>query len=155
MCFDTLSTAVDDALAVQKAIDKVLYRIIEIAQSLNLRGERIEEIERLHKEDSRRAVAVIDTWLRGNFNAKKKPYSLHSEEKYRCPSWWNLVWAVAHKPGGGNPAHAEFIAKNFKSKQLELLSFMYAAGFHNRFPRGKPYYHSAAKLSKCQHRKIQ
>lgn len=110
-------TAVDDALAVQKAIGNVTSRATDIGRALGLREQRIEEIERLHKEDGRRAIAVVDSWLRQDFNPKQKPYSLHSEE-YRCPSWWNLVWAVAHKTGGSHPAQAQQIAIHFKSKQF-------------------------------------
>lgn len=110
-------TAVDDALAVQKAIGKVTSRATDIGRALGLQEQRIEQIERLHKEDGRRAIAVVDSWLRQDFNPKQKPYSLHSEE-YRCPSWWNLVWAVAHKTGGSNPAQAQQIAIHFKSKQF-------------------------------------
>ena len=106
----------NDALAVQKAVSRVLDRIINIGQALSVDGQRISEIKRLHVDGNRRAIAVIDTWLRGNYNASSKPYSNHSEEQYRCPSWWNLVWAVAHKTGGANPAIAKMIAEKHASK---------------------------------------
>lgn len=120
LCGQYFITAVDDALAVQKAIGKVTNRATEIGRALGLQEQRIGEIERQHPEDSRRAIAVFDSWLRGEFNPKQKPYSLHPEE-HRCPSWWNLVWAVAHQAGGKNPAHAQHIAIHFKSKHFLFL----------------------------------
>ena len=124
----------DDALAVQKAIGKVTNRATHIGRALGLREQRIEEIERLHRGDSRRAIAVIDSWLRQDFNQKQKPYSLHPEE-YRCPSWWNLVWAVAHRAGGSNPREAEQIAIHFKSKQFLFSWRLVHVVFQNRLPR--------------------
>lgn len=108
----------DDALAVQKAVARVLDRIINIGQALSIDGQRLSEIKRLHADGTRRAIAVIDSWLRGNYNATNKPYSNHSEEQHRSPSWWNLVWAVAHRAGGANPAHAKVIAEKYKGKTI-------------------------------------
>ena len=115
-----LSAAVKETLAVQKAIGKVKSRILYIARALSLPSDRIEEIERVHKDDNRRALAVIATWLQGNFNDLRMPYSVHPEKKYRCPSWWNLVWAIAHRSGGNDPAHAVKIAGEYKSKYFEV-----------------------------------
>ena len=108
-------TGLDDLLPVVRAIQKVGDRSVHIGRTLGLPQDRRDEPElcRYHSQD-RQAIAVIDSWLRGNFNRGSRPYALHSEEKYRCPSWWNLVWVVAHSTGGNNPAHALVIAQSYK-----------------------------------------
>lgn len=108
-------TGVDDLLPLRKAIQKVVHRSVRIGRALGLPDERLTSIGKMHTED-RSAIAVIDSWLRGSFNKSQKPYTLHPEEKYQCPSWWNFVWAVAHSTGGDNPAHAMVIAQSYKGR---------------------------------------
>ena len=98
-----------------RAIQKVVDHSVQIGRALGLPDDRLGKIGWKHSQD-RKAIAIIDSWLRGTFNQGARPYTLHSEEKYRCPSWWNLVWAVAHNTGGNNPRHALTIAESYESK---------------------------------------
>ena len=115
-------TASEDSLALQKAVVKVISRIINIGQMLGLPQERIDEIVRLHRADNRRALAIIDTWLRKDFNDKATVYCTAGNTAF--PSWWNLVWAVASRAGGNHPAHARKIAENWKSNE-EFCSIVF------------------------------
>ena len=110
-----LFTAVKDALAVRRALDKLTARIVFIGRALNLTHDRLEVIEKTHGGSGGRcAIAIIDTWLRGNFNGKKDPYTLPGNGPH--PSWWSLVWAVAHRVGGKDAAEARIIAEKHESK---------------------------------------
>ena len=107
--------AVKDALAVRRAIENLTARIIPIGRALSLGSDRLEVIEKAHGASGTRcAIAVIDTWLRGNYNPTKEPYTIAGNNPH--PSWWNLVWAVCHRIGGKDPAEARIIAENHKSK---------------------------------------
>ena len=97
-------------------MEKVSSKILPVAKALALSNDRIKEIERLHRSDGRRAIAIIDTWLRRDYNDKRLPYSLPDYPS--CPSWWILVWAVSYKSGGSDAAHAMKIAREYKSKLL-------------------------------------
>ena len=103
----------DDSLAVQKALGA--ERIINIGRALGLSKERVDNIEKLHRHSpSRQAIAIVDTWLRGNFNDQRPPYTIPGNTPH--PSWRSLVWAVAHNVGGNNPAKAKTIAQKYKGK---------------------------------------
>ena len=93
-------------------------RIINVARALQLRKERSDEIDQIHHlSHSRKAIAVIDTWLREDFNVTIPP------ESTPHPTWWNLVWAVAHNVGGNNPAKAKNIARDYGSKNIHQLQY--------------------------------
>ena len=95
-----------------RAVEEVKSEIPSIARALKLKDDTVRKLERLHRNNSDRlAIALMDTWLRGDYikDKPREPYSLH-ETQYRHPSWWNLVWAVNRS----NPAHAETIAKHYK-----------------------------------------
>ena len=112
-------TAEEDALAVRRALVNVQARITEIGRSLGVSGDRITRIKQLHGSgDGRCVIAVIDTWLRGVFDASREPYTIPGNEPHQ--SWWNLVWAVSHKVGGKDPSEARIIAKNYES---EIFAF--------------------------------
>ncbi|CAI8001670.1 Caspase-3 [Geodia barretti] len=105
---------VKDALAVRRALENLTARIIHIGRALSLGSDRLEVIEKAHGASGTRcAIAVIDTWLRGNYNPTKEPYTIAGNNPH--PSWWNLVWAVCHRIGGKDPAEARIIAENHKS----------------------------------------
>ena len=98
-----------------RAVGADMYsRSVSIGRVLRLSPGRIEEITRLHRSLSRRAVSIIDTWLRGNYSADGAPYTIPANTPH--PSWWNLVWAVADPLGGNNLAQASTIARDYKSK---------------------------------------
>lgn len=79
-----------------------------------MKSATIDQIKKVHGSATDRcAISIMDTWLRQDFMKNGPPYNLH-EEQYQCPSWWNLVWAVARETGGQNPAHAEKIAKEYR-----------------------------------------
>lgn len=106
--------AVNDALAVRKAVQGVIARIPEVGRSLAISSPRLEAIKKVHAgKMDRQSIAIIDTWLRQDINKSKAPYNIKGNEPH--PNWWSLVWAVAHRVGGNNPAEARKIAENYES----------------------------------------
>lgn len=106
----------------RKALARVLDRVVHIGEALRLPNVRVSEISKMHRTNAdRRAIAIIDTWLRGNYMANKRPYILHSAKEHQCASWWNLVWAVADNVGGGSPAYAQEIAKSLQSAGRSIV----------------------------------
>ena len=117
-----LSAAVDDALAVRRALANMDARITEIGRALGLSGDRVDTIKRLHGSvGGRCAVAIIDTWLRGDYNHERDPYTASG---VRDPTWWSLVWAVAHRVGGKNAAEARAIAEKHNSEFSHLITVL-------------------------------
>lgn len=61
-------------------------------------------LSHFHLENSVRGlIAVVDFWLNGDYECK---------DLYPC--WCSVVYLVAHRVGGKNPAAAMEIAKNWK-----------------------------------------
>ena len=116
----------DRVLGLRKAVTQVTGEIINIGRALGISGKRIDEIKRIHKSGDRRAIAIIDTWLRSE-DVKATPVLGVSEKTTPQPSWWNLVWAVAHNVGGNNPAQAQIIAKDYKGMHCRILTWLRAS----------------------------
>ena len=72
--------------------------------ALCLRVKDIDQIKRNYRGAGKRMIAVLSAWLRGK--------TLDNEP----PSWKKVVWVVADRVGGDNPAHAERILLNYESK---------------------------------------
>ena len=111
----TFYTAEDDAPTVYKAISSDTTRSSNIGLALGLHPNRIGLITSKHRSGGERcAIAVINTWLKQDYNKGGKPYSLPGNVKF--PTWWSFVWAVADPVGGNNAALADDLAKNGKGK---------------------------------------
>ena len=125
-------TAAEDLIAVMKALQRVKAEIPKIFEILKVDDQKIKQIKATHRLNyDRVSISLIGEWLRGSCQEDyrtREPYSLH-EEQYQHPSWWNLVWAVAHSVGGNNPAQAEKIAKTYPS----LFIFPYYFNFSNNY----------------------
>ena len=78
--------------------------------ALCLKVTTIDEIKNLHRRPEKRMIAVLSAWLRGQTIKGRAP-SL---------SWKSVVWVVADRVGGENPAHAEHILLNHSSKQTPI-----------------------------------
>ena len=95
------------------ALDDVISNANNIGSALRVNDSAIQKIKDIHKNNkSLVGIGIVSAWLRGEHGKAGTPYSLHADDKHKCPSWWNLVYAVALKVGGDNYAHARKIAKN-------------------------------------------
>ena len=72
--------------------------------ALCLRVKDIDKIKRDYRGAGKRMIAVLSAWLRGQTQDDEPP------------SWKMVVWVVADRVGGDNPAHAERILLNYDSK---------------------------------------
>ena len=99
-------------MSVVRATDDVKSRATDIGMALRIKPSILENIKEIHKHDREIwVISIFGEWLRGNYMENQEPYTLHEDKEHRCPSWWNLVYAIASKAGGDNYAHAERIAK--------------------------------------------
>ena len=72
--------------------------------ALCLRVKDIDKIKRNYRGAGKRMIAVLSAWLRGRTQDDEPP------------SWKMVVWVVADRVGGDNPAHAERILLNYDGK---------------------------------------
>ena len=72
--------------------------------ALCLRVKNIDKIKRDYRGAGKRMIAVLSAWLRGQTQDDEPP------------SWKKVVWVVADRVGGDNPAHAARILLNYESK---------------------------------------
>lgn len=100
-----------------KAISSDTTRSSNIGLALGLHPNRIGLITRKHGSGGERcAIAVINTWLKQDYNKGGRPYILDRNVKF--PTWWSFVWAVADPVGGNNAALAHDLAQNGKGKEI-------------------------------------
>ena len=74
--------------------------------ALCLKVEIIDKIKREYKVPEKRMIAILSAWLNGQT----------LEGKASDLTWKSVVWVVADRVGGQNPAHAERILLNYNSK---------------------------------------
>ena len=119
-----------------QALVGVGCNIHHIAEALRVQTEYLDQCKRVHKKGTDRCnISIMGLWLSGNHMKNGEPYTIHEEDKYQCPSWWNLVWAVCRRPGGANPARAKIIAKQCATGgvlQFQLCAVI-AYVIHNYF----------------------
>ena len=108
----TSKTGEESLLEVLIALDYVIDRAVNIGEALRVEAAAIKKTKNTHKNNrSLVGIGILSAWLRGQHGKKGTPYSLHTEDEHKCPSWWNLVYVVAETTGGNNYAHAGKIAK--------------------------------------------
>ena len=108
----TFKTGEESLLEVLIALDDVIHRAVNIGEALRVDPAAIRKTKDIHRNNrSLVGISILGAWLRGEHGEVGTPYSLHSEDEHKCPSWWNLVYAVAVTAGGNSFAHAEKIAK--------------------------------------------
>ena len=101
-----------DLRAVVRVLCQAQYQIDEIAAELQVDESEIERIKHVYQGDKSDLwyIAIIATWLNGNYDKKKTPYTLHNKE-YQHPSWWNLFYAIAKESGGNKYTLVEEIVE--------------------------------------------
>ena len=104
-----ISFAADrDLRFVVRAVHEVVGNWEGIA--LCLKVTTIDNIKKLYRGPEKRMIAVLSAWLKGQTIEGKAP-SL---------SWRSVVWVVADRVGGENPAHAQHILLKHSSKQTPI-----------------------------------
>ena len=104
------------------AVDDAMDNIEEIGLALRIKQNTIDEIKQIHPNNPV-LCGILSVWLKGQHMKNGPPYTLHKDEKHKCPSWWNLVFVVAQQI---EFQLADKIAKNYKG----WLLIYYVRFFH-------------------------